>query len=77
MKTLEEVRRAKQLFRDEFRPAFVAVGNNLATGIGRDETTGEYTIVANLSTPALKTTLPDTYQGFKVIVEIIGDIVAQ
>lgn len=72
MKTIEEVRKAKIDFRNAFGPAFIAVGNNLATGIGKDEVTGEYTIAVILTNDVLKSILPKTYQGIKVDVKVIG-----
>lgn len=72
MKTLEEIKQAKQCFKDEFCAAFKAVGNNLSTGISKDN--GNFVIIANLTNSKLKNILPDTYKDFKVIVKIIGEI---
>lgn len=76
MKTLDEVREIKKQFGAEYKDAFTAVGNNLSYGIGKDASTGEFTIKAYLTNDALKTSLPETYQGVKVEVEVIGEIVA-
>ena len=77
MNTIEKVREIKKRFADEYKDAFRAVGNNLATGIGKDAVTGDYTIVAMLTNDKLKSTLPEEYEGLKVDVEVVGVIVAQ
>jgi NifB/MoaA-like Fe-S oxidoreductase len=77
MKTLDQVREIKKRFANEYRDAFRVVGNNLATGLGKDSVTGDYTIVAMLTNNKLKSTLPDEYEGVKVEIEVVGKIVAQ
>lgn len=72
MKTIEEVRKAKLDFKNTFYPIFISGGNNLAVGIGKDNQTGEYTIAVRLTNDNLKDTLPQTYKGIKVEVEVIG-----
>jgi hypothetical protein len=77
MKTLDEIRNIKKQFATEYRDAFIAVGNNLATGIGKDSVSGEYIIVAMLTNDTLKNSLPDEYEGVKVNIEVVGEIMAQ
>lgn len=72
MKTYDEVKSIVKKFAKEYAPAIAAAGNNLASGIGNDEKTGEPIIVAYLTNKKLKTTLPDSYEGVKVKVSVIG-----
>lgn len=72
MKSFDEVKAIVKQFAKEYRAAFTAVGNNLASGISKDEKTGEPIIVAYLTNRKLKNTLPEYYQDMKVKVEVIG-----
>lgn len=73
---MENIREVIKSFRNEFQAAFEAVGNNLASGLGKDKDTNNYTIEVRLTNDKLKSSLPVTYHGFKVVVEVIGTITA-
>ncbi len=74
MKKMEEVKQIKKKFLDEFADSFKTVGNNLAAGIGWDDLTGEYIIIALLTNKKLKNTLPEIYKDVKVKVRVTGVI---
>lgn len=74
VKTKEEMISLKKQFITEYKSAFAKVGNNLAVGVGLDSKSGEPTLEARLTNNKLKTSLPETYHGTKVNIEIIGII---
>lgn len=72
----DKVRSAKTKFKELYGPVIESADNHLMTGIGLDER-GNDTIVANLTNGNCKGILPKIFDGFKVEISIIGDIVAQ
>lgn len=74
-KLKDQVRAAKDSFIKKYGPLINKSNNHLACGLGLKD--GLFTIEARLTNDNNKDVIPDTFEGFRVFVQVTGPIVAR